>query len=762
MYLTSSQSNVGIVPPSVVIPAGKDYAIVDFATTTSPGVTTITASAAGLASAQAILDTRTPSGFATHLKVTAAPTNVLAGSSGSLVVQLEDATGAPSRASSDLNVTVSSSSSSLVHPLRAFVVIPAGSDMGLVNFTSSYSLGSATVTASVSSLVAGTANVNVVGPSPYSLSVNAQPNNVVAGGTGRVVVWITGSVGHPARAASNIAITLTSSNLAVATLTQTIVTIPSGSMSVTANFTAGAILGHAIITASAQGLQTGFDTITTYAALQRPAGLKLFFAPNPVFADSSTYKAIVVGVVNATGFPDVATSSVLVNLTSASTGIGTVVGNVVIPRGQEYATAYFKSNYAVGITILTASAQNYVSSQIQVSTFGPTPSSILISPAANSLPANGGTYSALTISLLDSTGSPAVAPGTITISLSSSIPSLASVNPYVVFKAGESSVVTDVKTGISAGVANISASSPGYIASFALFSMLVPAPSRIGLYLGPSITLNSTKGSETQLTVQLQDINGLPAQANLPTSITVTSSNTAVVARPIVLNISPGVDYATAVISTLAPGTTNLTASSPGLGSQSTILRVLNSSSTVTLTPSQTIVPANTTVVITLSATVLGQPVSGAQVKWFTSLGSLTPTAENTTRAGGAVAVLSPSLPGASKVTAEVSSPLFGTINATTYVVFTPVVIPPKPSFADQVKPYVIPIIVIIVAVVAVLAFLFIRRRRKAGTPSSKVTAEEEQPYDELEGPPPPEPESDGVSALFRIDRTRQFAGDPL
>ncbi|MDA4118264.1 MAG: hypothetical protein OK455_07965 [Thaumarchaeota archaeon] len=63
VFLTSSQSNVGSLPPSALIPAGQAYATVNFTTTTTPGMTTITASSSGLSSASAQISTFTPSGF---------------------------------------------------------------------------------------------------------------------------------------------------------------------------------------------------------------------------------------------------------------------------------------------------------------------------------------------------------------------------------------------------------------------------------------------------------------------------------------------------------------------------------------------------------------------------------------------------------------------------------------------------------------------------------------------------------------------------
>ncbi len=440
-----------------------------------------------------------------------------------------------------MNVTIFSSTQTMVQPDKSFVIVPAGSDMAMVNFTTGYALGVTSITASASSLVTASTSVDVIGPNPFSLSVIAQPEQVAVGSSGRVVVWITGSIGHPARAPSNITITLTSSNLTVASLVHTTVTITSGAMSVSATYTTTNDKGVTTITASAQGLQSGFDTIQSFRLSNKPASLKAFFAPNPVIADSASYNSLMVAIVNSSGLPAVASTPTIVNLTSATTAIGTITSSVIIPPNTETATASFNSTFLVGTTVITASAQNLISAQVQASTYGSTPAAVELAPVSGDLLANGGTYSGVAVLLVDAGGNPAVAPADILVHVTSSNPSLVQVNSFVNIKTGQSSVVTAVQTGISSGVANISASTPGYGASFVLLTTVIPAPSGLTVYVGPSSTINSTTGSESLLTVQLHDVNDLPAQASSPTTVIVTSSNTSVIKAPLILKINPGI-----------------------------------------------------------------------------------------------------------------------------------------------------------------------------------------------------------------------------
>ena len=455
-----------------------------------------------------------------------------------------------------------------------------------------------------------------------------------------------------------------------------------------------------------------------------------------MIADSVTYNSVLVAIVNSSGLPAESGTSTVVNLASAATGIGTVPTTITIPAKTEFASASFNSTYQVGTTIITASAQNLVSARIETSTYGPIPASVVLAPVAASLPANGGNYTGLAIMLQDATGNPAVAPSNILVHLTSSNPSVLKVNAFVNIATGKSSVVTAVQTGISSGVSNISASAVGYKASFTLLSTVIPAPSGVALYIGPATTINATAGSEAVLTAQLQDINGLPARASQQTVVTIVSSNTSVIKGPIILNISPGSDYATEVVNTTGVGIANLTASSAGLSSSFGILTVLRNPVAVTLTSSASIIPDNQTAFITVKAVGLGTGISGAQVKWSTTFGTLSNTSTTTNAVGESIVSLNPGLvANSATVTAIVTSPITGNKTATVSIVFTPIVVPKTPSAFDKFKSYILVIILVLVIAIAAVGFLIFRRRRAAKAPA-EGEGEAEQPYDELEEAP--------------------------
>ncbi len=738
VFLTSSENSVGTVEPTVVIPAGHGYVVANFTTTLTAGVTIITASATGISSTSAAIQTKTPSGFATALKVTPVPGSVLArpGGTGSLVIQLQDDTGLPAKAAFATNVTISSSNNAYVQPDNKSVIINPGNDLAIVDYTVGSTIGSAFVTASASGFNSGTSAVGIVGSPPFSLKVSVEPNRIVTSGAGRVVIWLEDPSGNPARAPSPVTVAVTSSNQTVGSITKTTQTlvIPTGQTAIVANLTTTAVKGETVVTASAQGLLSGFDTVETFPAVGPAAALQLFAAPNPVLADNSAYKAILVSVINGTGFPDVVGSSSTVNLTSSNTGVGSVTESVSIPAGNEWATASFASTYLVGSTVLTASAQNLVSSQISEAAYGPIPASVLVVPAVKNLPADGQTYTGLAVVLEDINGNPALAPSDTVVQIASSRPDVISVNSPVVLKAGQTYAFVSVTTGLSPGAANITASSSGYAATSAVLKTVVPAPTKLAAYLGPSDTINSTIGPDALLTVQLQDINGFPAEARQTTHITVASSNTTLFKQTIDLTISPGSDYASAFLTTSSFGSSNLTASAAGLAASSAVLTVLQSPVSFKLLTPSLVTFVNTGVQVTVNASALGHGLKGAKVTWSAKGGSVTPSNSTTAATGFASTTFISQTAGIAKVTAIVTSPLSGPANLTEQVIVQPAPVAAKPPLLSTEEIYII--VIAVVVVVAVLAFWFLRRRRKRKAAAAGTLEETTQPYDDLEEVP--------------------------
>jgi cbb3-type cytochrome oxidase subunit 3 len=352
---------------------------------------------------------------------------------------------------------------------------------------------------------------------------------------------------------------------------------------------------------------------------------------------------------------------------------------------------------------------------------------------ATTISADGGTYSALSVSLQDSFGNPAVAPNNIVVQLASSRPDIITVASPVLIKTGETYAFAMVKTGLSPGTANITASASGYGATSTVLTSVVPAPDKLALYVGPNSTVNSLISHDALLTVQLQDVNGLPARAQATTTITITASNTSLLANPVILKIAAGSDYATTYLTTSNAGITSMTASSPGLGSSSLTLNVVSNPVTETITAGPAIIFTNETSTVYVNLVALGQGIQGAQVLWYSNYGTLSSPNSTTNAAGVASVTFGSSVGAVSTITAVVNSPFASGKNLTTTVVVQPIVAPPGKSFSQEIGPYLIYIIIIIVVVVAVVLYLFWYRPRSRRNAAANPEAEETQPYDELE-----------------------------
>lgn len=265
--------------------------------------------------------------------------------------------------------------------------------------------------------------------------------------------------------------------------------------------------------------------------------------------------------------------------------------------------------------------------------------------------------------------------------------------------------------------------------------------------------------------------------------MTVTSSNSTILSKPIVLKIALGADYATTYLTTNMTGLTSLTASSPGLGSSSLTLRAVSSPATENIAATSSLIFANETSTIIASVQAFGAGVPGAQVQWFTSFGTLTATNSTTNSAGTATVTFDPSgftgkAPLVADIRALVTSPFTGSRNLTTTIVVQPVPVPPTKSFYQDIQPYLVYIIIAIVIVVAVVFYFFFFRKWRQKKSSAGPQPEETEPYDELEeipgggepgepgaeeaGPPAGEnPPDSPTQSLFCPGATR-FGGNAL
>lgn len=213
--LTSSNTQVGSVPPQVVIPANSNFASVQFETTFYAGNTTVTAFANGLVTGQAEVSTFGPVPY--KLELRGIPSTLLASgnSYSALEVLLEDEQGGPAFAGSSIAVQLLSSQSGVVS-VDSSVTIPAGSYSAVAHLYTTLLSGSANITAFTNmGLATADISIQTVTPAPSAIAAFIAPGgNVLSsvGGGPILVVQLQDSAGNPARAAKNITALVTSSN----------------------------------------------------------------------------------------------------------------------------------------------------------------------------------------------------------------------------------------------------------------------------------------------------------------------------------------------------------------------------------------------------------------------------------------------------------------------------------------------------------------------------------------------------------------------
>ena len=376
VFLTSSQTNIGSVPDSVIIPAGQEYIIANVSTTTTPGTALITAHAQGLSSpSPSTLTTVTPSGYPSKLLVFTSPSTFLPrADSGIVRVEVVDDAGMPSKAISPIPVTLSSSNTSIASPAQTSLTIPTGSFFADGSFSTSEP-GSAIITAAPTSggYSSGAALVTVNKPGtctttciPYRLALKivaagtpgALPTD---GGTYNVLeVGLQTQSNTPVTSSSDTVVQLTSDNPDILSV-PTLVSIPAGSLSTMAQVTTSALAGTVNVTAIAVGLVPA--TVSVQTVIPAPSKLQTYVAPpSSAFSSNGNYPILVVQLQDSSGNPARARQYTNVTVTSSNSSVLSSFVTIGIPKGSDYVFSYLHTK-GVGKTVLTASSQDFVSSE---------------------------------------------------------------------------------------------------------------------------------------------------------------------------------------------------------------------------------------------------------------------------------------------------------------------------------------------------------------------------------------------------------------
>jgi hypothetical protein len=356
------------------------------------------------------------------------------------------------------------------------------------------------------------------------------------------------------------------------------------------------------------------------------------------------------------------------------------------------------------------------------------PSAVSLSVIPGTLPADGGTYPALVVSLVDSAGAPTFSLSGVQVFLSTTNASIATVPTEVTVPAGHAFLQVGVTTSGSAGVAVIGAASPGVASSTATVTTARPssAPVSFALDLAPARTVVPLAGEEEAFAVQLLNSRGGPALASRATSVVITASNGTLLPGTVNSTIPAGGDVVYGGIGATPSGSAVLTALSPQLGTGTADLVVLPASKSVTVSFGSPTVANGGEDTVLVTVQVLGEGVPGVNVSLYATAGALVPAFGYTASDGVFTSRYLTGGAGPVTVNATVYSPLLGVLSAAqTLVVLS------ASSSTQQAQGgsylagvyFYVPVVVAAVVVVAGYAFVRATLRRRRGTKEEEYPA---------------------------------------
>jgi len=377
VFLTSDQTNIAAVPASVTISAGEDYAIANITTTNTPGEAMITASSEGLESpTPTLVTTVTPSGYPSKLEVFASPSVFLPRVDSGLVrVEVVDQSGLPSKAISNIQVSLSSSNDSIAALSQTSLTVPAGSIYADGGFSTT-NPGTAVISATSTGYQTGAGVVTVNQPSSCTISCGASKLalRVIAsgnpgalpsdGGSYKVLeASLETSTGSPATSSSDVVVQLTSDNSQLVSVPG-LITISAGTISSLATLTTSALAGTANLTATFAGLLPASVAVQT--VIPAPSKLQAYVAPaSTAFSENGNYPILVVQLQDSSGNPARARQDTSIIVTSSNSSMLSSFVTLGITKENDYVSSYLHTK-GVGKTTLTASSPDLASSQAEL------------------------------------------------------------------------------------------------------------------------------------------------------------------------------------------------------------------------------------------------------------------------------------------------------------------------------------------------------------------------------------------------------------
>ncbi|MDG6948848.1 MAG: hypothetical protein JRM77_03100 [Nitrososphaerota archaeon] len=555
-----------------------------------------------------------------------------------------------------------------------------------------------------------------------------------------VVVTVIGSTGQPAVAMSNVIVYLASSDTSVLAV-QSEVTIPAGHEYALANVTTTLAAGSSTVSALAPGYDGGSALFTTMVPRGYPTALELTALPQMATPGSTGKMAIM--VVDQTGEPAQTAAATVVQITSSEPdAVGVLTSKVTIPLGGIVGYGTFAAASVPGSAILTASSPgfnsgatevtNFVNASAQADQFVSQQPTLQISHILGDLPADGKTYSAMVVSLVNPAANPCplsggvapptcpyMAPSPVTVLLTSSFPDVAEVPGSVIIPQGGTSAMVNLTTTVTAGFSNITASASDYIPASAKVTTAMMPQVKIGLYVSEPDVLVSQVEHSANVVVQLQDAFGFPVRARAPVSAVLSFSNSTITGFPMDVVVPTGADMVAVNVNLTAAATGTFGVISQGLAAATASFQATMAPISVELSSAHSSMYTNETSALQFTATYDNLPITGLSLSWTATGGSLSNSTTVTGATGTSSVVFKPSGTGVANITVSGNSAAVGPISKHMYIQVLQAQANAKPSILQLLMKYII-YIVPAAGGGAALAFFLIRRRRKGGSSSDE------------------------------------------
>ncbi|MDG6988551.1 MAG: Ig-like domain-containing protein [Nitrososphaerota archaeon] len=527
-----------------------------------------------------------------------------------------------------------------------------------------------------------------------------------------LVVSIANQQGEPTVAPNDITIYLSSSDPAVLAVEPSVI-IEAGHQYAIATVSASPTPGGATITAVAPGYEAAYTTFSTHEPRGYPTQLQVYPMPDEFPTGKAFASNFTVIVEDAAGLPARTIQEATIQATSSDTGV-VRVGNALIPANKTVGYGTMSTTGVPGVVSVTVSAPGLVTAEAFISVVGggEKPSLLSLSAPAT-LPADGATYDSLTVSITDNGSRPAFMNASIPIFLTSSRPDLVSVQPAARIPANSSFVTVPISTSLAAGEAYITASAVNFTsASLPVTTVSIP-PTKLGMYVSDASGLITPTANALDFVVQLQDSQGLPAEARTSANVIVSFSNTTLLSSPIDLIIPRGTDLVYGSVPLVRATEGTFTAISNGLFSASVQFAAAPLGVTANIGPSVGTIYPNQTAYVYYSLQYQGRPAAGATLTWTATGGTIKPGSPTTDADGSASALFTPSGAGEATIRLTATDPAIGAVNSTTNILVIPYPVKVRPSLLTTViKSPIYLGAIAAAAVVAIVAVIMVRRRR--------------------------------------------------